>query len=80
MISIYIHTDFYAEPSYTVGGWKAMTCWPKYFNFDQPKEIYTDLDQYQQSTADIKIAFNLIDHRTPGDLSQIGRASCRERV
>lgn len=69
MISIYIQEAYHAESPNTVGGWKNMPCWPKNFNYQQPCEIYTDVDQYQKSTADVKIAFNVIDHRSPGTLN-----------
>lgn len=68
MISIYIQEAYHAESPIMVGGWKTMPCWPKHFNYRHPHQLYTDIDQYQQSTADVKIAFNLIDHRSPGEL------------
>lgn len=43
-----------------------MPCWPKYFYYTQPWKIYTDVDQYQQSTADVKVAFYTVNHRLPG--------------
>lgn len=67
MISIYIQRAFYNESPYNIGGWKNMPCWPKYFNYKRPYEIYTDIDQYLQSSNKIKIAFNVIDHRSPSD-------------
>lgn len=69
MISIYVHSAYHAESPDTVGGWKNMNCWPKYFSYKYPHEIHTDLDQYQQSTAPVKIAFNVIDHRSPDNLT-----------
>jgi len=69
VISIYIQDAYHAESPVFVGGWKALPCWPKYFNFRQPCNIYTDIDQYQQSSAAIKIAFNVVDHRSPGELT-----------
>jgi len=65
MISIYIDLEYYNEFPYQIGGWKSMPCWPKYFYYKQPHQIYTDLDQYQQSTDSIKIAFDTVQHRLP---------------
>lgn len=69
MISLYIYEPYFREVPNSVGGWKTMPCWPKYFYFDQPYNVYTDIDQYLQSQADVKIAFTVIDHRAPAELS-----------
>lgn len=67
MISVYIDKDYHAEVPVSLGGWKTMPCWPKYFYYNQPCQVYTDLDQYQQSTADVKVAFYTVNHRLPGN-------------
>lgn len=39
-----------------------MPCWPKYFYFDWPCEIFTNIGQYTQSESAVKVAFYHVDH------------------
>ena len=61
MISLYICNRYYKSIRGHIGGWKDIPCWPKIIPYDQPYCVYTDIEQYRQSVADIKIAFDLID-------------------
>lgn len=60
MISLYICNRYY-KSKHGLGGWKDTPCWAKIIPYDQPYCVYTDIEQYRQSAADIKIAFDLIE-------------------
>jgi hypothetical protein len=61
LISVFCSHRYANRSGGHIGGWKDTPCWAKIIPYDQPYCIYTDIEQYRQSTANIKIAFDLID-------------------